>query len=299
MAILVKTANANSSVDDVVRCSWGAIVHDAFRARDLVVANAKNVHINPSLESLLALINSLEDLTLQIAGLHKVDMNVREHGEQFISTLVQQPTTPIVNKLFNLQHTCLKEAYDQGLGFMVKTFQQYQNFLCIHALYSVRSNEYVGYEFPLDLMCKPIRNNLGQSYANDISADKVCKSVSECSKNDPFWVSQEEKNLIKTACPQSGTTIGITCDIKNALSIMGSLLWYKVSDFFTDCICYNYLLDSDIKKEIAVKSKSIADLVYFIKAYASTQTWQYFLSHAIEVGGFSELRTAMALVEEH
>ena len=293
VATLLTVANASSSDNDVVSCSWGAVIHDALRARDLVVANVKNSHTNPSLESLLALINSLDDLTSQTAGLHKLDVQVREHNEQFISVLVEHPTEPVVESLLNFKHDGLKAAYNQGLGFMLKTFQQYQNFLCIHAVYSVQSAQYSGHELPLDLMCNPIRANLGQ--ANDISADKVCKTALECSKDDPFWVSGEERDLIATACVKGGTK----CKVKEALPIMGSLIWYKVSDFIADSLCYNHLLDAALKHTIAVKRKSIAQMLSFVKAYASTLTWEYFLNHALEIGAYSELKTAMTLVKKH
>lgn len=292
-ALLVVTLLTFAKAQDCDECSWGAVVHDALKARDLVVANVKASYESPSLETYVAVMDSVDDLISQLDALHKLDVRRREVDERFVRILIQQPSVPIVTRLFGFKHESTENDYANGLGFILETFRQYEHFLCIHAAYSTDSDQYSGHEIPLDLMCEPIKQNLGKSNLNGISVTKVCRSVSECSKDDGFWKSLAEKDVIANACK------GTKCRVENAIPVMASLLWYKVSDFFANSLCYNYLSQADIKQAIADKRESIANMAYFIKQYISILTWDSFLEHAVVVGGYKELKIAMDLVKKH
>lgn len=265
---------------DVDRCSWGKVLHDAFQARDVMVANMKAFKESPSLEIANALMLSLDELPEQIADLEKLDIT-EEPEERLVEVLVKQPEEPIVKNLLLFDKADLEKAYkERGLGAVVKTFQEYQSFLCIHSLYSPSSDSYTGHELPLDLMCHPIRNTLEKT-PSPISPSDVCISVNRCSQS------------LAKACT------GTKCNVNEAVPMMLSLLWYRASDLIARSLCYNQIPTSTLKSLIHTELQNIKSEVAVVKAYFSTLTWEMFFQRAENVGGFSKAETAMSLVTQH
>ena len=277
-------------------CTWGEAIHDALQARDLMVVNLRKHRQIPSLESAIDFMLSLHELSSQIEDLDHLDLDTPESNEQLISILVKQPRQPIVKDLLQFHHSTLEEAHDtRSLGIMIKTFQNYQNFLCIHALYSTSSSSYEGYDLPLDLMCHPIKDQLGTTTHGPLSPRKVCTSASRCSSadnpSDSFWLDQGTE--IEVACS------GAKCNINDAIPMMVSLLWYKVSDLIAQSLCHNHLPTPLLKTHIHTELQSVQRMVATVRAYFSTLTWDLFFTRAAEVGGYSTLETAMTLVTDH
>lgn len=296
VTLLTITCDVQATITPDVQeeCTWGEVIHDALQARDVMVANLKAFRDSRSLEKAIDFMLSLDELPSQIADLDDLDLSTGELDERLISIAVEQPSKPIVKDQLRFRNIALETAYNErGLGSMIKTFQNYQNFLCIHALYSTLSSSYVGYELPLDLMCHPLKNDLHTT--STISISKVCTSVSQCSwaqnKADTFWVSQGTDN--QNACTSN------KCNVAEAVPMMLSLLWYKVSDFIAHSLCYNHLPTPALKSWINSELRNINRMVALLKAYFSTLTWDLFLSRATEVGGFSNIETAMSLVTTH
>lgn len=291
--VLLAVSLLSVARDVQAECTWGQAIHDALQARDAVVATLLAFHNNRNLDTAIDLMLSLDELPEQISNLDDLEMS-REEDEQLVKVLLKQPAEPIVKDLLKFENKALEKAYkERGLGAMIKTFQEYQNFLCIQSLYSP-SGSYAGHELPLDLMCHPIITDL-ETTPNPFSTNKVCISVSQCSwaqqSNDPFWFSQGTS--VEKACA------GTKCNVDEAVPIMLSLLWYKVSHFISRSLCYNHLPTLTLKSLIPNELQSINTMVASLKAYTSTLTWEWFFNRALDTRGFSDLDTAMSLVSQH
>lgn len=279
VTLLTITLDVRADVD----CSWGELIHDAFQARDVMVANMKAFQESPSLEIAIALMLSLDELPEQIADLEKLGIT-EERDERLVEVLVKQPEDPIVKNLLLFDKADLETAYkERGLGAVVKTFQEYQNFRCIYSLYSPSSDSYTGHELPLDLMCHPTRTHL-ETTPSPISTSDVCISVNQCSQG----TAEFEK-----ACT------GTKCNVNEAVPMMLSLLWYRASDLIARSLCYNHLPTPTLKSLIHTELRNIKRMVALVKAYTSTLTWELFFQRAENVGGFSQSETAMSLVTQH
>lgn len=292
--LLISTSSA------LQECTWGQAIHDALQARDLMVVNLNKHRQSPTLERAVNFMESLYELYFQIDGLGYLDLSLRESNEQLISVLLKQPKKPIVKHLLAFNHHTLEEDYEKrGLGIMVQTFQDYQNFLCVNALYSTLSHSFEGYELPLDLMCDPIKNELGTKTklrSEKLNTEKVCKSALECfwatNKAHTFWINQGPD--ISTACNKPGKS----CDIGEAVPIMVSLLWYRVSYVIAQSLCHN-LPQHDLQSSIKTEIDNIKAMASEVRAYFSTLTWDLFLTQATIVGAFSEVEKAMIILKQH
>ena len=282
----------------VVQCSgsdrrWAEAFHDALHSRDTMIQAIRNVKRGVSVRRMQILMKRLEELPDKIEGIDRLDVSTMERNRTLMRILLAYNTRPIGKKLFQSRN--LERDYRQGLGLMIRAFQGYHNFRCIKALYST-SEVLQGFDFPIDYMCYRARDNLIERNVYTFSTSKICHSVKRCSGTEaPYPYGEESRS---TSVQEACRTDDNSCDVRKALPMMGTLLWYKVSKFIAKSLCRNYLGQPETSS-LTSEHNDIKDMVGLVMAYASTLSWDQFFEEAMGRRAYSSLEVSLGLIEEY
>lgn len=272
---------------------WAKKLLDVIKARDAMMKpfiSLSEEITTPNMENVIA---TLQRVSFQINGLDNLNINTVEKEPTLVKKLFDQPEEPMVKTLF--RSNTLESHYKQrGLGFMLKTFRGYHSLRCIQAIISGQKLG-EGYDIPIEAMCSRLKEDIIEETTDHVlSTAKICQSVKQCSgSTTPFpYGDNTDGTDIKVACTEDNK-----CDVGKALPLMSALLWYKISDFMARSLCHNSLPEFK-KSSLTTKYEEIKTMATLMVSYTSTLHWNGFFREAASQRAYSNLETAMSLINK-
>lgn len=272
---------------------WAPALYDALKARDSVISTLRNMRRGVTVEKMRRVMESLDELPTKIEGLDNLDVSMIETDITLMGNLLKHTDRPEGRKLFRSDN--LENDYNRELAQMIKAFKGYHNFRCIQALYS-SPESLQGFNFPIEYMCFKVQDKVSRPNTYTFSTDKICHTVKRCTGRErPYpYDSDEDATSVQDACLGDGNH----CDVEEALPMMGSLLWYRVSKFMARSLCRDNLKQPD-KSILSQEFSEIQEMVRMVMAFASTINWDLFFAEAINRRAYSNLEVALGLVTEY
>ena len=290
IAILIISLGVDATERDP---KWAKRLQNVLLARDSYIDKLDKVEKESSVQNVEELITTMEKLSPQLSGIDNLDLSTVETDRTLLQQLLEQPEEPIVTKFFQSKN--LKENYDKrGLGFILRTLRAHYDYGCITTLLSAPRSKPVDSSIPVDAMCSPIKEDLEKQENFIFSTEKICINIKQCAGTQtthPYGDSDGTNT--KDACTKDNR-----CDVAKALPMMGALLWYKISSFIVKSFCSNSL-GRPGKSALKTHLEEIEKMANLIMAYGSTFYWKdFFKNKAVKVNAYSNLASAMSLVEE-
>lgn len=272
---------------------WAKKLLDVIKARDAMMKpfiSLSEEITTPNMENVIA---TLQRVSSQINGLDNLNINTVEKEPTLVKKLFDQAEEPMVKTLF--RSNTLESHYKQrGLGFMLKTFRGYHSLRCIQAIISGQKLG-EGYDIPIEAMCSRLKEDIIEETTDHVlSTAKICQSVKQCSgSTTPFpYGDNTDGTDIKVACTEDNK-----CDVGKALPLMSALLWYKISNFMARSLCHNSLPEFK-KSSLTTKYEEIKTMATLMVSYISTLHWNGFFREAASQRAYSNLETAMSLINK-
>ena len=272
---------------------WAKKLLDVIKARDAMMKpfiSLSEEITTPNMENVIA---TLQKVSSQINGLDNLNINTVEKEPTLVKKLFDQPEEPMVKTLFR-SNTLESHYKERGLGFMLKTFRGYHSLRCIQAIISGQKLG-EGYDIPIEAMCSRLKEDIIEETTDHVlSTAKICQSVKQCSgSTTPFpYGDNTDGTDIKVACTEDNK-----CDVGKALPLMSALLWYKISDFMARSLCHNSLPEFK-KSSLTTKYEEIKTMATLMVSYTSTLHWNGFFREAASQRAYSNLETAMSLINK-
>lgn len=272
---------------------WAKKLLDVIKARDAMMKpfiSLSEEITTPNMENVIA---TLQKVSSQINGLDNLNINTVEKEPTLVKKLFDQPEEPMVKTLFR-SNTLESHYKERGLGFMLKTFRGYHSLRCIQAIISGQKLG-EGYDIPIEAMCSRLKEDIIEETTDHVlSTAKICQSVKQCSgSTTPFpYGGNTDGTDIKVACTEDNK-----CDVGKALPLMSALLWYKISDFMARSLCHNSLPEFK-KSSLTTKYEEIKTMATLMVSYTSTLHWNGFFREAASQRAYSNLETAMSLINK-
>ena len=272
---------------------WAKKLLDVIKARDAMMKpfiSLSEEITTPNMENVIA---TLQKVSSQINGLDNLNINTVEKEPKLVKKLFNQPEEPMVKTLFR-SNTLESHYKERGLGFMLKTFRGYHSLRCIQAIISGQKLG-EGYDIPIEAMCSRLKEDIIEETTDHVlSTAKICQSVKQCSgSTTPFpYGDNTDGTDIKVACTEDNK-----CDVGKALPLMSALLWYKISDFMARSLCHNSLPEFK-KSSLTTKYEEIKTMAILMVSYTSTLHWNGFFREAASQRAYSNLETAMSLINK-
>lgn len=272
---------------------WAKKLLDVIKARDAMMKpfiSLSEEITTPNMENVIA---TLQKVSSQINGLDNLNINTVEKEPTLVKKLFDQPEEPMVKTLFR-SNTLESHYKERGLGFMLKTFRGYHSLRCIQAIISGQKLG-EGYDIPIEAMCSRLKEDIIEETTDHVlSTAKICQSVKQCSGSTmPFpYGDNTDGTDIKVACTEDNK-----CDVGKALPLMSALLWYKISDFMARSLCHNSLPEFK-KSSLTTKYEEIKTMATLMVSYTSTLHWNGFFREAASQRAYSNLETAMSLINK-
>ena len=272
---------------------WAKKLLDVIKARDAMMKpfiSLSEEITTPDMENVIA---TLLKVSSQINGLDNLNINTVEKEPTLVKKLFDQPEEPMVKTLFR-SNTLESHYKERGLGFMLKTFRGYHSLRCIQAIISGQKLG-EGYDIPIEAMCSRLKEDIIEETTDHVlSTAKICQSVKQCSgSTTPFpYGDNTDGTDIKVACTEDNK-----CDVGKALPLMSALLWYKISDFMARSLCHNSLPEFK-KSSLTTKYEEIKTMATLMVSYTSTLHWNGFFREAASQRAYSNLETAMSLINK-
>lgn len=272
---------------------WAKKLLDVIKARDAMMKpfiSLSEEITTPNMENVIA---TLQRVSSQINGLDNLNINTVEKEPTLVKKLFDQPEEPMVKTLFR-SNTLESHYKERGLGFMLKTFRGYHSLRCIQAIISGQKLG-EGYDIPIEAMCSRLKEDIIEETTDHVlSTAKICQSVKQCSgSTTPFpYGDNTDGTDIKVACTEDNK-----CDVGKALPLMSALLWYKISDFMARSLCHNSLPEFK-KSSLTTKYEEIKTMATLMVSYTSTLHWNGFFREAASQRAYSNLETAMSLINK-
>ena len=272
---------------------WAKKLLDVIKARDAMMKpfiSLSEEITTPDMENVIA---TLLKVSSQINGLDNLNINTVEKEPTLVKKLFDQPEEPMVKVLFR-SNTLESHYKERGLGFMLKTFRGYHSLRCIQAIISGQKLG-EGYDIPIEAMCSRLKEDIIEETTDHVlSTAKICQSVKQCSgSTTPFpYGDNTDGTDIKVACTEDNK-----CDVGKALPLMSALLWYKISDFMARSLCHNSLPEFK-KSSLTTKYEEIKTMATLMVSYTSTLHWNGFFREAASQRAYSNLETAMSLINK-
>ena len=272
---------------------WAKKLLDVIKARDAMMKpfiSLSEEITTPNMENVIA---TLQKVSSQINGLDDLNINTVEKEPTLVKKLFDQPEEPMVKTLFR-SNTLESHYKERGLGFMLKTFRGYHSLRCIQAIISGQKLG-EGYDIPIEAMCSRLKEDIIEETTDHVlSTAKICQSVKQCSGSTmPFpYGDNTDGTDIKVACTEDNK-----CDVGKALPLMSALLWYKISDFMARSLCHNSLPEFK-KSSLTTKYEEIKTMATLMVSYTSTLHWNGFFREAASQRAYSNLETAMSLINK-
>lgn len=272
---------------------WAKKLLDVIKARDAMMKpfiSLSEEITTPDMENVIA---TLLKVSSQINGLDNLNINTVEKEPTLVKKLFDQPEEPMVKALFR-SNTLESHYKERGLGFMLKTFRGYHSLRCIQAIISGQKLG-EGYDIPIEAMCSRLKEDIIEETTDHVlSTAKICQSVKQCSgSTTPFpYGDNTDGTDIKVACTEDNK-----CDVGKALPLMSALLWYKISDFMARSLCHNSLPEFK-KSSLTTKYEEIKTMATLMVSYTSTLHWNGFFREAASQRAYSNLETAMSLINK-
>lgn len=284
-----------SATDTGANCDskWAKKLLDVIKARDAMMKpfiSLSEEITTPNMENVIA---TLQKVSSQINGLDNLNINTAEKEPKLVKKLFDQPEEPMVKTLFR-SNTLESHYKERGLGFMLKTFRGYHSLRCIQAIISGQKLG-EGYDIPIEAMCSRLKEDIIEETTDHVlSTAKICQSVKQCSgSTTPFpYGDNTDGTDIKVACTEDNK-----CDVGKALPLMSALLWYKISDFMARSLCHNSLPEFK-KSSLTTKYEEIKTMAILMVSYTSTLHWNGFFREAASQRAYSNLETAMSLINK-
>ena len=272
---------------------WAKKLLDVIKARDAMMKpfiSLSEEITTPNMENVIA---TLQKVSSQINGLDNLNISTVEKEPTLVKKLFDQAEEPMVKTLF--RSNTLESHYKQrGLGFMLKTFRGYHSLRCIQAIISGQKLG-EGYDIPIEAMCSRLKEDIIEETTDHVlSTAKICQSVKQCSgSTTPFpYGDNTDGTDIKVACTEDNK-----CDVGKALPLMSALLWYKISNFMARSLCHNSLPEFK-KSSLTTKYEEIKTMATLMVSYTSTLHWNGFFREAASQRAYSNLETAMSLINK-
>lgn len=271
---------------------WAPKIVDALNARDSVIEKIENFVEEINTQTIEELIDILETFSSELKDLDNFDASTLEQSGTLVKEIQDRAKSPIVSNLFHSKN--LETHYlARGLGFMLKVFKGYHDVSCIQKILSP-PQPFRGYYLPVAQMCAHVKEELGRQDEYTFSTDKICKNVNQCSGAEtPHPYDDEDGTTAQDAC----TAENNACDIAKALPMMGSLLWYKVSSLIAHSVCRGHLGEPEASV-ITTEHEDIKAMARMMMGYTSALHWNDFFNKALATRAYSNLESAMALVQE-
>lgn len=272
---------------------WAKKLLDVIKARDAMMKpfiSLSEEITTPNMENVIA---TLQKVSSQINGLDNLNINTVEKEPTLVKKLFDQQEEPMVKTLFR-SNTLESHYKERGLGFMLKTFRGYHSLRCIQAIISGQKLG-DGYDIPIEAMCSRLKEDIIEETTDHVlSTAKICQSVKQCSgSTTPFpYGDNTDGTDIKVACTEDNK-----CDVGKALPLMSALLWYKISDFMARSLCHNSLPEFK-KSSLTTKYEEIKTMATLMVSYTSTLHWNGFFREAASQRAYSNLETAMSLINK-
>ena len=291
-AILVLTllTLGQASVDSIP--SWAPKLLDALRARDSFIEKIEMFVREVNTQNIENLIDTLENFPSQLKGLDNLDVSTLEQSGTLAKEVQDRAANTIVRSLFHSKNV-ERQYWTRGLGYMLKVFKGYHDMSCIQKLISP-AQPFRGYFLPLAQMCVHVKDDLGSEDKYTFSTEKICRNVNQCSGAEtPHPYGDTDGTSVQEACTEESNA----CDIAKALPMMGSLLWYKVSDFIAQSFCRNQLDEPD-PSVLNTAYDDIKTMASLTMGFTSVLHWSDFFNKALSTRAYSNLGNAMTLVQE-
>ncbi|XP_078374111.1 uncharacterized protein LOC144657630 [Oculina patagonica] len=271
---------------------WAKKLQDALQARDSFVEKLDKVKKEPNAQNVENLITILEKVSSQLTGIDNLDLAAVENDRKLLKALIDQPEEPIVTKFFQSKN--LKANYEKrGLGFMLRTLRAHYDQRCIATLFSPPTPIPIDDTIPVTAMCSRVKEDLGKQDNPIFTTEKICNNVKQCTgAQTPYPYGDSDGTSTKDACTKDNH-----CDVEKGLPMMGALLWYKISAFIAKSFCSNSLGRPE-KSALKTNLEEIERMASLTIAYGSTFYWGDFFRKAEKENAFSNLDSAMSLVEE-
>ena len=288
--VLALITLVQASVDPVRR--WAPKIAAALNARDSVIEKIQNFVEENNSQTIEELIDILEEFSSKLKDLDNFDASTLEQSSALAEEIYDHARSPIVSNLFHSKN--LETHYlTRGLGYMLKVFKGYHDMSCIQKIVSP-PQPFRGYYLPLEQMCVHVKEDIRNKDEYTFSTDKICKNVNQCSGVEtPHPYADTDGTSVQEACIEESNA----CDISKALPMMGSLLWYKVSALIAHSVCRNHLGEPDASV-IATEYDDIETMAGLMMGYTSALHWNDFFNKALATRAYSNLESAMALVQE-
>ena len=272
---------------------WAKKLLDVIKARDAMMKpfiSLSEEITTPNMENVIA---TLQKVSSQINGLDNLNINTVEKEPTLVKKLFDQAEEPMVKTLFR-SNTLESHYKERGLGFMLKTFRGYHSLRCIQAIISGQKLG-EGYDIPIEAMCSRLKEDIIEETTDHVlSTAKICQSVKQCSgSTTPFpYGDNTDGTDIKVACTEDNK-----CDVGKALPLMSALLWYKISNFMARSLCHNSLPEFK-KSSLTTKYEEIKTMATLMVSYTRTLHWNGFFREAASQRAYSNLETAMSLINK-
>ena len=271
---------------------WAKKLYEVLMARNSYFGKLEDVKKEITTKNVEDLIAVMTTVPAKLKGIDNLDVSTVETDRKTLRELFKEPEEPIVTKFFDSKK--LKTNYvRRGLGFILRTLRASYDYRCIKVLLSPPQKKPTNLAIPMDTLCSRIKEDLAKQDKFTFSTNKICNNIKQCTGAEtPYPYGDKEGTNAKDACTEKDQ-----CDVGKAIPMMGALLWYKISDFIAQSFCSNSLAQPE-KAVLQTNLEEIENMANLIMAYASTFYWKDFFEKAVSVNAFSNLESAMSLVQE-
>ena len=270
---------------------WAKKLNDVLQVRDSLIGKIETLKKRPLTDqNVEGFITFLENVSSQFNGIDNLDFTKVENNRKLLVRLLNQPKEPKVKKYFRSKNLTVNYT-ERGLGFVLKTLKGYYDYQCVQMVLSPPQTRVVERPVPFEAICTPVNEDLRRYHTSNFSIAKICINAEKCTgEKTPHPFGDRTGTSTKNACKADNS-----CDVLNAIPMMGALLWYKISDFIARSFCSNSLTARPFKNALKTDLKEIDTMINLMIAYSSTLNWNTFFDRAIQKNAFSNLTRAMSM----
>ena len=270
---------------------WAKKLNDVLQVRDSLIEKIETLKKRPLTDqNVEGFITFLENFSSQFNGIDNLDFTKVENNRKLLMQLLNQPEEPKVKKYFRSKNLTVNYT-ERGLGFVLKTLKGYYDYQCVQMVLSPPQTRVAERPVPFEAICTPVNEDLRGHHTSNFSIAKICINAEKCTgEKTPHPFGDRTGTSTKNACKADNS-----CDVLNAIPMMGALLWYKISDFIARSFCSNSLTARPFKNALKTDLKEIDTMINLMIAYSSTLNWNTFFDRAIQKNAFSNLTRAMSM----
>ncbi|XP_068713476.1 uncharacterized protein [Montipora foliosa] len=225
-----------------------------------------------------------------VANFHIAERRTTTGGLQPLSELLRELELPRVLALFTSES--LQNYYEQTVAALVPKMKQRIDAF----MESSEPND--TFVFPWSEICPTSRS--AYEVEKEISITDICSSTQNCSSTQfPYGSSRFD---VTVACTSDNK-----CDLERALPMMVGVYWYALSAFIVKQFCYYSCIrvlggrgcsNFESYERLVEEAKLLMDYTSALPAYFNSVWNVNFLQRAVASNAFSNLDTAMTMIEE-